>query len=182
MEKLKATEPAYAALSDVKELPPPGAGEYAAWYRERFKADPPAIAENVDPATGESRFTVVMGYHMHTRPSECIPSMLRRVRELIPREKYYKLRVSNGDGGTTTLTPVSDVLDMFEDPNLFKCGKQVTVSAEGGTGRQWRRVAGWAFANVFGDPSFDLGLNAPVAEEKWARLEDTLHKAALRTG
>ena len=88
MEKLKAPESAYAALSDVKPLPPAGAGEYAAWYRGRFRTDPPGIEENVDGATGESRFTVTMGYHMHTRPSECIPSMLRRVRDLIPKEKY----------------------------------------------------------------------------------------------
>jgi hypothetical protein len=177
MDRHRAPKDANAPDVALKPLPPAWMLEYSDWYKGRFKSEPPAVSEEADPPG--ARFAVTMGYHMHTRPSQCLPACLLRARDTIPKEHYYKARFTNEEGLSRTFTPRSDIMDILEEPDLLRFGRKVRVAVEGGPNPEWRRAAGWAFANVLGDPSFDLGLNSELAQEKWAALERIMSRVGL---
>ncbi|MFH1788259.1 MAG: hypothetical protein ABH834_02620 [Candidatus Altiarchaeota archaeon] len=145
------------------------AREYQGWYSERFNEAAPAVSAESGP--DGTTYTAELAYGIHVAPTANFKHALSAVKSTLPREVHYNVGLCRVDGqDTAQLSHMSTGMEVMSALAQFREGTKVKVKVEGGVGGEWRDKAGFVFANMLGDVSFNYELELPIPLEKWDRL------------
>lgn len=114
---------------------------------------------------------------MHIAPTGNFKYALSALKSTLPKAASYKVRVSREDGlDESEISYTSNGLEIMNALVYFREGTKVKVNVVGGVGDEWRQNAGFIFANLLGDLSFNYELELQIPLEKFDRLTSIMKR------